>query len=281
MKKLFWIIILGLCNNLYSQDKLIGTWFWSENEKYDIEVKYDNQYCEILALGKGNDSKLSDRFFKYKRINDTIYYYNTSYPKDSILFIYIIKSISDKKLKLFDPQNEINLAYSRLSDQKPEIVPLKTFEFHYLGNALAYVSKSLNGDPQESYSMGWIKLGSNVKDIENKLGKPFQLLNGNNGIINRVYLLDTVSNNINYIVISVKNDTINAIQLTGYKTNLDFSFSSISLGDYSNFVVQKLGPRYSKEKIEEINGEIWKYDPFPFSIEFVEDRVYSIKLKRQ
>lgn len=280
MKKVFWIIILGLCNNLYSQNKLIGTWIWNENENYDVEIRFDDKYFEFLAYGKGNDSKLHDYFFKYSIDNDTISFYSATSQNDSVIFIYVIKSITDNEFNFLDPGDESNYLYKRLSTEKPQIFPIRLNEFHYLGNALAYVSDSSHNNNDENYSIGWIKLKTKISKIDKELGNPVQILDGINGIKNRIYLLDTIDNNINYIVISEKSDTINAIQLTGYKSNLDFSFSSVRLGDYSSYVDQKLGPMSTKEKVEDINGEIWRYDPFPFSIEFVNDRVYSIRLTR-
>lgn len=97
---------------------------------------------------------------------------------------------------------------------------------------------------------------------------------------NHIFLLDTINNSINYIVLSERNDSLWVIQVTGYITNKNYSFSSVRLGDYSNFVEQKLGQGSRQEEVRDINGYTWDYTPFPFSIEFVNDRVYSIRIRR-
>ena len=55
-------------------------------------------------------------------------------------------------------------------------------------------------------------------------------------------------------------------------------FSSIVLGMPKEKVADILGFPSSVSDVPQIHGRLWNYEPFPFSIEFKEGRVYSLRI---
>jgi len=158
---------------------------------------------------------------------------------------------------------------------------LRKNEFLLLGNAIAFISDTISDYVEDGLQIGQLNLKESFNSASIKLGnKIYKSLDGINGTKNHIFLLDTIGENINYLVISERNDSLLGIQLTGFFTELDYSFSSIKLGDYYNYVEQKLGMGSRQDEVKEINGYRWSYEPFPFSIEFVNDRVYSIRINK-
>jgi hypothetical protein len=68
------------------------------------------------------------------------------------------------------------------------------------------------------------------------------------------------------------------IQLTGTKTDAPLAFSSIHLGDSENRVAELLGPPPHKEDLTDIVGVLWSYRPYPFSFEFEDGKVTSMRV---
>lgn len=274
------ILILLIFNtlNTFSQNyNLEGCWFWDNSDDFDFEIRYENSKCQMIAYGKDNKSILSNDYFYYNISNDTINYINYSEKFDTLMFIYIIENISDSILQLRDIENAI-YNYKRICESSPEIKKFKNNEFLYQGNTLVYISESEPDYTISGLKIGWINLNDNFKTITETFGEPYETLKGEDEINNHIFLLDTINENLNYIVVSERNDTLWGIQLTGYLTNQNYNFSSIRLGDYSYFVEKKLGIGSEQVEVEDINGYKWIYDPFPFSIEFIENRVYSIRI---
>ncbi len=282
MKQTILILLILSSLNSFSQNKnLTGCWLLTGSEDFDFEIIYENNKCQMTAYEKGGSARLSEDYFYYKISNDTINYLNYSENFDTIIFSYVIEDVSNDLLQIRDiPDNKI-YKYERICNSPPVINKLKNNEFLLLGNAIAFISNTTPDYLKSGLKIGQINLNENFDSASKKLGNEiYKSLDGNNGIKNHIFLLDTIGENINYMVLSERNDTLFGVQLTGFSTERDYSFSSIKLGDYYNYVEQKLGIGSSQDEVKEINGYRWSYEPYPFSIEFVNDRVYSIRINK-
>lgn len=84
-----------------------------------------------------------------------------------------------------------------------------------------------------------------------------------------------------YLVALLDNKGIvQSLQLTGKPNDTThlLQFSSIALGSLKEKVVDILGLPSSASDVPEIRGKLWSYAPFPFTIEFVNDAVYSVRI---
>lgn len=82
-----------------------------------------------------------------------------------------------------------------------------------------------------------------------------------------------------YLVISRNDqDVVRSLQLTGYPSAASeaLAFSSVTLGMPRDKVIGFLGLPSSVSDVPQVQGKLWNYAPFPFSIEPVKDRVYSV-----
>jgi hypothetical protein len=73
------------------------------------------------------------------------------------------------------------------------------------------------------------------------------------------------------------------IQLTGYATKEEFTFSSLKLGDNEEKVRKFFGPPTSIDDVEEIKGYAYSYEPaaepFKITIEFINKKVYTFRFR--
>jgi len=83
-----------------------------------------------------------------------------------------------------------------------------------------------------------------------------------------------------YLVAIDNAGKINKLQLTGKPSKMtdNLAFSSIKLGSSKQWVIDILGLPSSVTDVPQIKGTLWNYWPFPFSIEFVDEIVYSIEI---
>jgi hypothetical protein len=125
--------------------------------------------------------------------------------------------------------------------------------------------------------IGPIFMRMTIKEVENTFRTPVKIIE-NDGSQTRVYLLPTTDTHLPYFAITFKKNKVSSIQLTGYSTTSNVSFSSIKLGTHYKKVLEILGKPNEISKVPDIEGVIWDYEPFPFSIEFINRKVYSIKL---
>jgi len=153
-------------------------------------------------------------------------------------------------------------------------------EFRYLGGSIATISDK-SSDVEQGYLnclyIGKIKMRMTLNQVDSVLGKCDKILNQNDSQI-QVYFLPASEKYYPYYAISFKNNIVNSIQLTGLSTSDNISFSPIKLGDHYKTVLEILGKPGNIKNIEDIKGVEWTYFPFPISIEFVNRKVYSIKI---
>lgn len=75
---------------------------------------------------------------------------------------------------------------------------------------------------------------------------------------------------------------VQTLQLTGKPSDASSAlpFSGITLGTPKQQVADVLGLPSSVTDVQQIRGKLWDYAPFPFTIELVNDIVYSIRIER-
>lgn len=82
------------------------------------------------------------------------------------------------------------------------------------------------------------------------------------------------------IVVMDQRGIVKSLQLTGLPGEMQgkLKFSSIALGSSRQDVADILGFPSSVSDVPEISGKMWSYYPFPFTIEFKGDTVYSVRI---
>ena len=63
-----------------------------------------------------------------------------------------------------------------------------------------------------------------------------------------------------------------------HQVNSNEASINIKLGASNDYVLKILGEPSTKQDVKEIQGIRWSYNPFPISIELVDNKVYSIKI---
>lgn len=150
--------------------------------------------------------------------------------------------------------------------------PLGTFRF--IGNAL--VCKSKTGDEYACFSIGPHQLGTPYRPADT----PYREIPQAGGRTAAVFPIKVADGRQAYWVIGHKDGRISSVQLTGDLAVPEFAFSSITLGDPAAKVDELLGPRFRAFPVPEIGGVLRDYAPFEITIEFIDDKVYSIRIGR-
>ena len=153
-------------------------------------------------------------------------------------------------------------------------------EFRFLGGALACITDEEGGNYLPCLHLGDISIGSSKNEVEQLYDNIYKSISKSDSVEIKVYILHSELEELPYLVITYENEKVKSIQLTGLQTSDDLDFSSIELGAPSDSVVKILGNPSSKQEVQEIQGTRWSYDPFTISIEFVKNKVYSIKIWR-
>jgi len=86
---------------------------------------------------------------------------------------------------------------------------------------------------------------------------------------------------LSYLVVMMDSyGTVESMQLTGKPNEVTAAlhFSSITLGTPKEKVADILGLPSAASDVPKIKGKLWDYAPFPFTIEFVNGVVYSIRI---
>ncbi len=152
--------------------------------------------------------------------------------------------------------------------------PVNTFRF--LGNALVCKSDSAE-DNYACFRIGNLKIGEKYKPRT----KAWKEIPQGQGVIASVHPIIANEEFSAYWVIGHKEGKITSIQLTGNYPHEKLAFSTIKLSDPEEKVRKILGPRFRERKVKSINGIMWDYYPFPITIEFIENRVYSIRVSEK
>lgn len=179
------------------------------------------------------------------------------------------------------------LIFSLLPSTSPaQIKEFKLNEFRYSGGAIVCLTddpKAESGSP--CLRIGDLKPGMTLKNMEDHIkadrGIYNRTLSQKDGSEIRVYTLPTPKSekSYSYLAIYFKDGLSTIVQLTGTKTDVPLDFSSIQLGDSQDRVRDLLGPPSSSELETDMPVSLWSYYPFPFSLEMLDGKVYSIRVR--
>jgi len=151
--------------------------------------------------------------------------------------------------------------------------PLNTYLF--LGNTIICKTDETSKDDNNACSkIGPVKVG----DSFSPKTEAWKVVAQPNGVTASVYPIVADDKHNAYWVIGHKDKKIISVQLTGNYPEPNLSFSTIQLTDSKDKVKSILGPRFTSNEIPEIGGEVWDFYPFPITIEFKGDSVYSIRI---
>jgi len=164
------------------------------------------------------------------------------------------------------------------SIKKTDTIPTDEFRIDSVGLG-CFSNKTFehSGGYLRCLRIGSINIKMKQNEVEKMLKDPVKIIENDDGQT-FIYLLPTSEEYYPYLAITYKKKKVLSIQLTGFSTTSDFSFSSITLGTHYKKVLEILGKPHKITKVPDINGLLWDYTPFPFSIEFVNKKVYSIKV---
>ena len=151
-------------------------------------------------------------------------------------------------------------------------------EFRFLGGALVCITDVNESGYLPCLHFGDISIGSHMKEVEKSYDDIYKSISKSDSVKIKVYILHSELEELPYLVITYENEKVKSMQLTGLQTSDDLDFSSIRLGAPNDSVIKILGNPSSKQAVEEIQGTRWSYYPFPISVEFVKEKVYSIKI---
>lgn len=153
-------------------------------------------------------------------------------------------------------------------------------EFRFIGNTLICKSDKPDINLNTCNRIGEITVGDSWNVIVEKLGKPSRMIPLGAGTLAFVYFREAPDGSQSYWVVEKPeiHNKVKAIQLTGYYKIPEVSFASIQLTDSEEKVRRILGPRYVVRKGPEIKGEMWDYAPFKITIEFLDGKVYSMRV---
>jgi hypothetical protein len=127
--------------------------------------------------------------------------------------------------------------------------------------------------------MGPLVVGDGVKAVTAALGKPSRKLPQPKGQIAWVYFL-AQQDSYPYLIVTLREDKVVALQLTGRSAAKGYGFNHIDLGMPAETLLQQFGQPGHIESSEEQGSELWSYRPWPFSFEVNGGRISSIRIAK-
>ena len=152
-------------------------------------------------------------------------------------------------------------------------VPINTFRF--LGNQIMCKMEKADDD-YACLRIGPLKINSKYEPKS----EPWKEIPQPNGVTASVFPIVANDEYEAYWVVGHKDGVIISLQLTGDYPDDRLNFATIKLADSEEKVKRILGPRYQESDVQDINGKIWDYVPFPISVEFKNGVVYSIRISK-
>jgi len=125
--------------------------------------------------------------------------------------------------------------------------------------------------------MGPLAVGDETKLIEPMLGKPARTLARPNDTTALVFFLGQPGR-LPYLVVTVQQDRIVALQVSGSEGAERFSFNQIGLGTTSDALLERFGRPLQSGPSGLKDTELWSYNPWTFSFEVTGGRVTSIRI---
>lgn len=150
--------------------------------------------------------------------------------------------------------------------------------FRYFGGQLVCKQDKPAPNYLACLRIGELRVGDSYRPVRERNPSPWREVKLEDGAIASAFRIKTPPGTHAYWVIGHRDEVIVSVQLTGNYPHPDFHFATIRLDDSEEKVLARLGPGSQIREVKEIGGLLWDYAPFPFSIEFVRGRVYSIRV---
>jgi hypothetical protein len=125
--------------------------------------------------------------------------------------------------------------------------------------------------------MGPLVIGDEASVLSGVAPKPDRTLPHATGGTDMLYFLSGPERDP-YLVVTVQQSRIVALQVTGPTRARGFNFNNINLGASTDVLTQYFGKPFSVEPSDLKDTEVWSYDPWPFSFEITGGHVSSIRI---
>jgi len=273
----FLFILLIYSFTTYTQD-LTGTWQWS-NDKYEGIAEIDSTIYHSVIYFKGSDTKVLEVYNYYLLDKSKLYLSEEPFTINSdkkSKVQYKVKTNGDNQFSLTGNLGTESYV-KKASSAKP--VQYKAHEFYTDKKLTCYNEAGYPTKTGACLSIAGISFYSTLEDAKHKFGKPVQ--SGLDDETNEWYAFytDPKDRKSPVLTITIKDSKIIRINLKGYKSRDDISFSSIRLGDFYSFVKYRLGEPGYKKEVKAAGDETWVYVTAPIIIEFRLNKVSSITIE--
>jgi hypothetical protein len=125
--------------------------------------------------------------------------------------------------------------------------------------------------------IGPLVVGMEAAALKALLGQPSRQIQGPKGTTVWAYFFGT-TNDDPYLVASIWQDRLVAIQVTGRLPADKYVFNGITLGATAEIVTRQLGKPMLVGPSSQPNTDVWSYQPWTFSIEMNGGRVTSMRV---
>jgi hypothetical protein len=206
----------------------------------------------------------------------------------------------------WNPANQPVLPYMRRLGPKPErIVGCTIWNAPIPGEGEYTLAVSRQGDsttlrclaPPEDQDgtigpclrIGEVFVGLAEAEVHSSIGAPQRSVTTEDGTEAYMHLLfnDFSTGDAAYYVVQYEavngERIVSSVQLTGQTPPVTYSCSCLQLGSPAEAVEKQFGPPSSVEAFElenHLKGDLWRYEPYPITVEIVSGVVFSIKLWR-
>ncbi|MBI5164965.1 MAG: hypothetical protein HY985_13820 [Magnetospirillum sp.] len=168
-------------------------------------------------------------------------------------------------------------------------VPLASYEFRRTGERSAGCvlpqevgSEIAAGRRRASLlpclKIGPVAIGASRTDIETLLGPPAKTVELDGDSDARVYFIAQRSDAQPYFVVTYLKQRVVAVQLAGPPTEMPLTFSSVSLGDGAQQVIDVLGLPARRCVNPDRGGDTWFYAQLPFALDLINGIVVGLKV---
>ncbi|MBC7907334.1 MAG: hypothetical protein H7Y60_11395, partial [Rhodospirillaceae bacterium] len=125
--------------------------------------------------------------------------------------------------------------------------------------------------------IGAVSIADDMGLVEQLLGEPTHVNDLDMSTQARVYPIPQRSMPEPYYVVTYQDKVAVAVQLIGPPTEMPATFSSLSLGDSTQKVLDTLGKPASRCMFQRQGPETWMWSPFPIGIDVLDGRVVGMK----
>jgi hypothetical protein len=125
--------------------------------------------------------------------------------------------------------------------------------------------------------IGPFVIGAESATLQPVVGAPSRTLPQPKGATASVYFLESPGH-YPYLVATVSQDRIVALQITGVAAAKGFSFNHVDLGASTDALIQYFGQPKHLQPSSEKETDLWSYTPWPFSFEVKDGHVTSIRI---